>query len=96
MIRFERALTAIIVDGQRVTLSPHESAVLTVLLHAAPRPVSVAQILEAVWSDTADRSIVPIYVSRVRVKLGRRAGWLYTHKGIGYVWRGPVEGRSDA
>jgi len=59
-------------NGQRLDLRPKEFAVLELLLGAQGAVVSVDELIEKVWDETADpfSSIVRVTVFRLRAKLG--------------------------
>ena len=59
-------------DGQRLSLSPKELAVLEYLLGADGRVVSAEELLERVWDENADpfTNTVAVTVLRLRRKLG--------------------------
>lgn len=79
----------VMVDGNRVWLTPREMEVLQPLATHAGRLVSRATIFEIVWRrpfDRGDRS-VDVQIARLRSKLRRAApGWscIHTHQGGGY------------
>jgi DNA-binding response OmpR family regulator len=59
-------------DGQRLSLSTKEFAVLEYLLSADGRPVSAEELLERVWDENADpfTTTVKVTIKRLRAKLG--------------------------
>ena len=59
-------------DGQTVTLSPKEFAVLEVLLGAQGAVVSTEELLARAWDDAVDpfSNVVRMTMSRLRAKLG--------------------------
>jgi DNA-binding response OmpR family regulator len=59
-------------DGQRLSLSPKELAVLEYLLGAHGRVVSAEELLEHVWDENADpfTTTVKVTIKRLRAKLG--------------------------
>jgi DNA-binding response OmpR family regulator len=59
-------------DGQRLSLSPKELAVLEYLLGAEGRVVSAEELLEHVWDENTDpfTTTVKVTIRRLRAKLG--------------------------
>jgi DNA-binding response OmpR family regulator len=59
-------------NGQRLSLSPKELAVLEHLLGARGRVVSAEELLERVWDENADpfTTTVKVTIRRLRAKLG--------------------------
>lgn len=77
------------VGGKKVALARKEFDLLAVLLEKAGRVLSIPYLLETVWGyDPAhynDPSTVEVHVSRLRRKLGARAGALIVNStGNGY------------
>ena len=60
-------------NGQRLSLSPKELAVLEYLLGAGGRVVSAEELLEHVWDENADpfTTTVKVTIKRLRAKLGK-------------------------
>ncbi|MBT2887527.1 winged helix-turn-helix transcriptional regulator, partial [Streptomyces sp. McG5] len=71
-------------DGEEVTLTAKEFAVLEQLVLRAGEVVSKADILEHVWDFAydGDPNIVEVYISALRRKLGAQA--IRTVRGMGY------------
>jgi DNA-binding response OmpR family regulator len=59
-------------NGQRLSLSPKELAVLEYLLGAGGRVISAEELLEHVWDENADpfTTTVKVTIKRLRAKLG--------------------------
>ncbi len=79
----------IIVDGERVRLTPREFRLLAVLLENADRVLSHRHLLETVWGfeylDAVD--YVRIYISHLRQKIepdSARPRYILTEPGVGY------------
>ncbi|MGE3289503.1 MAG: response regulator transcription factor [Pseudonocardia sp.] len=77
-------------DGEPVSLTPREFAVLEVLLRHAGRVVSKAEILASVWDPhyDGDGNIVEVYVGYLRRKTAIPAGapgHIETVRGTGYL-----------
>jgi DNA-binding response OmpR family regulator len=85
-------------EGEEVTLSKGEYALLTAFLDAPQRPLSREQLLQAtrVHEDIFDRSI-DVQILRLRRKLEADPSeprMIVTERGIGYVFAIPVENLS--
>lgn len=81
-----------IVDGKRVVLRPKEFELLEILMRKAGRILSRSYLLETVWdmSRSANTRAVDVMVSRLRRRLGRRAGrMIETVSKMGYCFRIP-------
>jgi DNA-binding response OmpR family regulator len=78
----------VFVGGHNIPLTLHEYDVLATLIEHAGEAVT-RQDLAARSSSTAarDSNIVDVHVSRIREKLGPRAGVIETVRGIGYRLR---------
>jgi DNA-binding response OmpR family regulator len=74
-------------DGEPVTLTPREFAVLEHLARRAPDVVSKGALLDAVWGldFDGDPNIVEVYVGYLRRKLGRDV--IATVRHVGYQIR---------
>lgn len=75
-------------DGEPLTLTPREYAVLEALLRRSPAVVSRRELLDLVWGFDfdGDPSIVEVYVSYLRAKIdqGRSPSAISTVRGAGY------------
>jgi two-component system response regulator QseB len=71
------------VDGQSVSLSPTEYALLLALLSAPGEVVSPARLASEVWSEPASANLVQVYISYLRRKIGPER--IRTVRGEGYV-----------
>jgi two-component system KDP operon response regulator KdpE len=79
----------VLVEGERVPLTPTEYRLLVHLLQNTGRTVPFQGILHHVWGDEYDDSAnyVHVYVSRLRRKLERdpkHPAYLHTEHGVGY------------
>lgn len=77
------------VEGEALTLTPREFALLRCLAEDAGRVLSRADILSRVWQEEGDpgHNVVDVYISFLRKKL-RKAGagrMVHTVRGVGYV-----------
>jgi two-component system, OmpR family, response regulator QseB len=71
------------VDGQQVSLSPTEYALLMALLAAPGEIVPPDRLAREVWSEPASANLVQVYISYLRRKIG--AERIRTVRGEGYV-----------
>jgi two-component system, OmpR family, response regulator QseB len=71
------------VDGQAVSLSPTEYALLMALLAAPGEIVPPDRLAREVWSEPASANLVQVYISYLRRKIG--AERIRTVRGEGYV-----------
>ncbi|WP_329040672.1 response regulator transcription factor [Streptomyces sp. NBC_00178] len=83
-LRMDTAARRVHLDGEEVTLTAKEFAVLEQLVLRAGEVVSKADILEHVWDFAydGDPNIVEVYISTLRRKLG--AASIRTVRGAGY------------
>lgn len=74
------------VDGQRISLSPKEFELLVYLAENEGRAISRDQILNAVWDFPyyGDARTVDTHIKKLRLKLGEKAGFIQTVRGVGY------------
>lgn len=79
--------------GQRLSLTPREQALLTVLMFRRSRPVSRQQLFEQVFSlnDEVSPESIELYVHRLRKKLQDSDVRITTLRGLGYVLEGGHE-----
>jgi DNA-binding response OmpR family regulator len=86
-------------DGDEVTLTAREFALLTYLLHKGGEPVSKAELLQHVWDPTVDRdpNVVEVYIGYLRRKLDRTGGpsHIETVRSAGYRLSGSVRSPSE-
>lgn len=81
-----------LVKGRRVSLRPREFELLEILMRKAGRVLRRSYLLETVWgmSSAAQTRAVDMVISRLRGKLGSRAGRLIeTVSKLGYSLRTP-------
>jgi DNA-binding response OmpR family regulator len=83
-IRMEPASREVYVDGQPVTLSAREFALLELLMRRPGRPLSRAQIEEQLlgWGEEVCSNAVEVQVHHLRRKIG--AGRIHNIRGVGY------------
>ena len=88
-LNIDLARRTVTLDGQRLSLTPHEYAILAALTRARGKVVTHRQILQEVWgSEFADQThYVRIYLQRLRKKLEAipaRPRYLISEPGVGY------------
>jgi two-component system KDP operon response regulator KdpE len=77
------------VDGEPVTLSPREFALLDLLARNAGKVVTHRQLLVGVWggAHAEDVQYLRVYIGHLRQKLGVAGELLTTEPGVGYRLR---------
>lgn len=85
-LEIDFARRAVRVEGQPVTLSPREYALLDLLARNAGRVMTHRQLLTAVWGPAhiGDVQYLRVYVGHLRQKLGGAGAKLATEPGVGY------------
>ena len=82
--------SVLVLDGQRVPVSPRERAVLGVLLGRAGSVVSKSELLTRVWGDAVtDEHTVEVTVARLRQRLGPAGVLVRAIPRRGYLWQAP-------
>ena len=80
-------------DGQPLTLTARELAVLELLMASPGRLFSRERILASVWGSHEDplTNVVDVYIRRLRVKIdgGRAQSLIQTVRGLGYRLEAP-------
>lgn len=76
----------LIIDGERVALSPTEFAILSKLLRSRNKLFTREDIFAAAWSGDAAGSprLVDVNISRLRKKLGAYGANIVSRSGLGY------------
>jgi DNA-binding response OmpR family regulator len=82
-ITVDTALGLVSVDGQLVTLTPTEFALLTILMSHPDQPLSREQLTSMLWRDPPSSNVVEVYIGYLRRKLG--ADRIRTVRGVGYL-----------
>lgn len=82
---FDPTARTVALDGDTVTLSAREFAVLEALITSVGRVVSKAQIEERLYNgeDQIESNTVEVHISKLRRKIG--ADMIQTIRGLGYV-----------
>ncbi|GAA5144342.1 response regulator transcription factor [Pseudonocardia eucalypti] len=82
-VTVDLALGLVSVDGQLVTLTPTEFALLTILVSHPEQPLSAEALTRMLWRDPPSSNVVEVYIGYLRRKLGperirtiRNAGYL--------------------
>jgi len=80
---------AVIVDGQKVDLTPLEFAVMSYMTEHKGKAVPRGDLLEDVWGSgyIGGSNVVDVVIRALRGKLGSHAGQLETVRGVGYRLR---------
>jgi len=94
-LRIDLARREVTLDGEPVTLSRKEYALLALLAQHVGRVVTQPQLLRELWGPThqADTHYLRILVGKLRQKLGDDAAaprWLVTEPGVGLRLLAPV------
>jgi DNA-binding winged helix-turn-helix (wHTH) protein len=86
----------LVLDGRRVDLTRLEFDVISYLQQRQGHVVERAALLQDVWGYeyTGGSNVIEANVRSLRRKLGDRAGWIVTVRGLGYRFSAP--GRSEA
>jgi DNA-binding response OmpR family regulator len=76
----------VLVDGQRIDMSPREFELLSILMRAAPRLVTKRALVDALSERTLELNdaAAELYVSRLRKKLEGTGTAIRTLRGVGY------------
>ena len=76
----------LVLDGQRVQLTPREFEVLHYLYERAGHPVKRYELLRDVWGYESEvgSNVVEATIRSIRRKLGSQAGMVETLRGVGY------------
>jgi hypothetical protein len=80
----------VVVDGERVGLTPLEFGVLAYLIARPNKAVARYELVEAVWGygkEASTSNVVETVVRSVRQKLGSQRNALETVRGVGYRYR---------
>ncbi|MFI8417895.1 quorum sensing response regulator transcription factor QseB [Serratia sp. NPDC078593] len=82
---FDAAARSVTLEGELVTLTPRELAVLELLLHNKGRVLARTQIQEKLynWDDDVSSNAVEVYIHHLRRKLGNH--FIRTVHGVGYT-----------
>lgn len=82
---FDAAARSVTLEGESVTLTPRELAVLELLLHNKGRVLARTQIQEKLynWDDDVSSNAVEVYIHHLRRKLGNH--FIRTVHGVGYT-----------
>ena len=77
-------------DSNPVELTTKEFDLLRYLISHPRQVMTIQQILDEIWPDSAlsdSKNIVQVYIRSLRQKLGNAANLLQTVRGVGYVLR---------
>lgn len=82
-ITVDTALGMVSVDGQLVTLTPTEFALLTILISHPDEALSREQLTSMLWRDPPSSNVIEVYIGYLRRKLG--SDRIRTVRGVGYL-----------
>jgi two-component system, OmpR family, response regulator len=87
----DRGAHQVLVDGQRLALTPREYALLSYLARKAGRVVPRTELMSKVWETGYDTgsNVVEAHVKNLRDKLGKWGTLIRTIRGIGYQLETP-------
>lgn len=79
----------VFVNKELVEFSPREYKLLNYLIENKNKTVTRTQILNAVWGITFENNsnVVDVYISYVRNKIENSEKYIFTVKGIGYMFK---------
>ena len=86
-LRFDPATRAATVEGQAITLTATETALVELLLRRSPAVLTRRTIAEQVWEDEAEAvgsNTIDVHVGRLRAKLAESRTRIETVRGTGY------------
>ncbi|HLB27712.1 MAG TPA: winged helix-turn-helix domain-containing protein, partial [Dehalococcoidales bacterium] len=80
----------LVLDGQRVTLTPLEFGVMNYLYQHEGKAVSRMSLIENIWGYDYDggSNVTDTVILLLRKKLGEQASVIETVRGVGYRYRG--------
>lgn len=89
-LKVDQSKHQIFIDDALVELSPREYKLLNYLIENMDKTVTRIQILNAVWGITFDNhtNVVDVYISYLRNKIEKKQKYIYTVKGVGYMFKG--------
>ncbi|HZZ46363.1 MAG TPA: response regulator transcription factor [Pseudonocardia sp.] len=82
-ITVDNELGLVSVDGQLVTLTPTEFALLTILISHPDQALSREQLTAMLWKDPPSSNVIEVYIGYLRRKLGSER--IRTVRGVGYL-----------
>ena len=94
MVAVRPSDASVLVNGERVDLTPREFDLLSSLLRHAGRVVTRRQLLIDAWGDDAAQTdrLVDAHVKAIRRKLGPAKSCVETVRGVGYRFTDLVDG----
>lgn len=89
IFRFDAAALQCYADNQPLALTQTEYKLLQHLCEHVGQSCDRTELLRSVWgySDAANTRTLDTHIKRLRIKLGRYADCLETHRGTGYLMR---------
>ncbi|MGH3916753.1 MAG: response regulator transcription factor [Pseudonocardiaceae bacterium] len=85
-ITIDTALRLVSIEGELITLSPTEYALLVALARQPDSPVSQSRLATTVWGQPRTSNLVEVYIGYLRRKLG--ADRIRTVRNAGYILEG--------
>jgi two-component system response regulator QseB len=82
-VTVDSELGLVSVDGQLVTLTPTEFALLTILISHPDQALSREQLTAMLWKDPPSSNVIEVYIGYLRRKLGSER--IRTVRGVGYL-----------
>ena len=76
----------LIIDGSVILLTKTEFEILSLLATHPARLFSRAEIIDRIWKDSPyiTERTVDVHITRLRKKMGDKAGWITSRTGYGY------------
>jgi two-component system response regulator TctD len=86
-LAYDSATRQFMLDGEPLSLSPREHAVLRALIQRSGEPLSKREIFERVFSDDKDvqPEVIEVLVHRLRKRLEHKSVRVVTVRGLGYL-----------
>jgi two-component system response regulator TctD len=86
-LAYDSATRQFVLDGEALSLSPREHAVLRALIQRSGEPLSKREVLERVFADDQDvhPEAIEVLVHRLRKRLEHKSVRVVTVRGLGYL-----------
>jgi two-component system response regulator TctD len=86
-LAYDSATRQFVLDGEALSLSPREHAVLRALIQRSGEPLSKREISERVFSDDEDvqPEVIEVLIHRLRKRLEHKSVRVVTVRGLGYL-----------
>lgn len=88
-LKIDQGQHQVFINEEPLELSPREYKLLNYLIENIDKTVTRIQILNAVWGITFDNhtNVVDVYISYLRNKIEINKKYIYTIKGVGYMFK---------